>query len=97
MRIEGWSLIGEFDLYQAPELQSVKLVGHVYGHPNHYDGKLVMTSKVTGIVDEDIITYSGSRYALGAIDPEYSKRYPNAKERLLAILRERTGGFTKLP
>ena len=97
MRIEGWSLIGSFDPYQAPELQSVKLLGHVYGHPNHHDGKLVMTSNVTGIVNEDIITSSGSRYALGAIDSEYSKRYPNAKERLLATLRERTDGFTKLP
>lgn len=97
MRIEGWSLIGDFDPYQAPELQSVKLLGHVYGHPNHHDGKLIMTSNVTGIVDDDIITYSGSRYVLGAIDPEYSKLYPNAKERLLATLKERTGGFTKLP
>ena len=97
MRIEGWSLIGDFDPYQAPELQSVKLLGHVYGHPNHHDGKLIMTSNVTGIVDDDIIIYSGSRYVLGAIDPEYSKLYPNAKERLLATLKERTGGFTKLP
>lgn len=97
MRIEGWSLIGGFDPYQAPELQSVKLLGHVYGHPNHHDGKLIMTSNVTGIVDDDIITYSGSRYVLGAIYPEYSKLYPNAKERLLATLKERTGGFTKLP
>ncbi len=97
MRIEGWSLIGDFDPYQAPELQSVKLLGHVYGHPNHHDGKLIMTSNVTGIVDDDIITYSDSRYVLGAIDPEYSKLYPNAKERLLATLKERTGGFTKLP
>ena len=97
MRIEGWSLIGDFDPYRAPERRSVRLRGHVYGHPNHHNGKLVMTSNVIGIIDEDIITSSGSRYVLGAIDSEYSKLYPNAKERLFTALRERADGFTKLP
>jgi hypothetical protein len=96
MRIEGWSLVGSFNPYIAPELQTVQLRGHVYGHPNHHDGKLVMTSRIAGVVDEDIITLSGSRYTLGAIDPEYSKLYPNAKDRLLASLKEREDGLTKL-
>ena len=88
MRIEGWSLIGDFDPYQAPELQSVKLLGHVYGHPMHYDGKRVMTSSIVGEIDEDVITASGSRYVLGSADPEYEKMFPGARARLINSIRK---------
>ena len=96
MRIEGWSLIGDFDPYQAPELQSV--LGHVYGHPMHYDGKRVMTSSIVGEIDEDVITASGSHYVLGSVDPEYEKMFPGAGARLINSIRKQAerNGSTKL-
>lgn len=35
-----------------------------------------------------IETVSGTIYSLGAIDPEYDKRHPGAKEQLFAVLRK---------
>lgn len=91
MRLEHWSVVGAFDPYLAPEMQAVMLLGNVYAHPLHYDGKNVMTSRIVGEIDGDIVTASGSRYVLGAIDPAYEKLFPGAKDRLITSIRKQFG------
>jgi hypothetical protein len=58
-RLEKWSV---FPAYNAdPRV----LVGHVYGHPRHTDGKLIRTSTVTGAEGRRVQTVSGTEYELG--------------------------------
>ena len=91
MRIENWSIIGIGDPYLAPELRRIRLMGNVYGHLRHYDGKLIITSTIVGELDGDVLTASGSRYVLGSINREYSALYPDAKDRLITSIRKRNG------
>lgn len=96
MRIEGWSVVGSWDPYMAPELQCVRLMGHVYGHPMHHDGKDVVTSRIVGEINDEIVTASGSRYVLGSVSAEYEALFPGAQERLLREIRKRTNGTSGL-
>jgi len=81
MKLENWSIT--HGLYKAPE-QGGRLVGNVYGHPRHFDGKLVRTSRVVEVdpVAQTVRTHSGSIYELGTVDPGYEAVYPNARERV---------------
>lgn len=85
LRLENWSIgIGGDDIYLAPELQPKYLHGLVYGHPKFNDGEEINTSSIVRI-DKDremVLTYSGSEYVLGDIDPEYEKQFPDAKNTL---------------
>ena len=87
IRINNWSIVG--DTYSAPELQRLCLKGEVYGHPRIEDGEMVKTSSIKGLDGEHIISYSGTKYQLGSVDPDYEKLYPGAKERLLKVLRKK--------
>ncbi len=85
--LENWALVNR-DPYLAPELATFSLVGGVYGDPTREPGKRIITSMVVGKVGEYVKTFSGSFYKLGAVDPEYEKLFPNAKQRLFDILPE---------
>ena len=83
MKLENWSVVhGPSDPYQPPELWVKRLHGKIYGHPRFDDGKDVTSSRIVGIEGDFIVTGSGSRYELGAVDPQYETAYPNARERL---------------
>ena len=82
-RLENWSLvIKTVNPYQAPELGVQCLHGFVYGYPRFEDGTEITTSRIERIEEEIVVTKSGTRYALGDVDPDYEKLYPNARERL---------------
>lgn len=86
--LENWSVVTNADAYTPPELIVGRLTGMVYGHPNHYDGKEVVTSPVIGCQGDLIVTKTGSLYGLGKIDPEYAKLFPDAQKRLFESLKE---------
>lgn len=82
-RLESWLFLASSDPYLAPELNTPKLVGRVYGHPDqarHPDGKQVQTSAVTLFNRGVVITLSGSRYRLGTVNEDFArfmhKNYP---------------------
>jgi len=83
IRIECWSVVSSYtNPYEAPELRKNSLRGQVYGHPMFPDGHMVVTSIIDMVEDNTIVTYSGNRYKLGEVDPEYEKLFPNARERI---------------
>jgi hypothetical protein len=89
MKLENWSVVCKnYDPYLAPELYQSALYGNVFGHPRFDDGDGVTTSSLVGKQGEIIITKSGSEYELGIVDPDYEKKYPDAKNRLLNSLKE---------
>lgn len=90
LRLECWSFqtLALNDFYTPPELLIPVLHGNVHGHPNHENGKVVTTSRVIGRVGELVQTQSGSLYELGAVDPVYEGKFPNARIRLLQTLKE---------
>ncbi len=91
MIIKNWSVVVTSPSpYQAPETQIPSLQGEVFGHPRFDDGAKITTSSICGINDQDgILTFSGSCYVLGQIDPEYDKQFPNARKGLLSSLRDK--------
>ena len=94
-RLEHWSLCSRpFGQAQAPEEESVCLLGFVVGHPLHRDGKEVLTSPVMHYGSNRVVTKSGSEYELGLVDPSYECRYPGALERLLTRLEMGTRELT---
>ena len=83
MRLENWAVVIK-DPYVAPELQTPCLAGEVYGSEKFADGTSITTSGIVGAEGNNtILTHSGSRYELGGIDPEYGKRFPEAKVHLI--------------
>ncbi len=83
--LNKWS-IGMRNPYIAPELQTAHLQGVVTGHSRKKDGEKVVTSAIRGQRWGYVVTASGSYYDLGEVDPEYERRYPHAKERLMKSL-----------
>ena len=79
MKIENWFI--EFHKYpgEAPECGTFQIRGRVYGHPEHYDGKLISTSAVKKVSGRIVTTYSGSIYKLGTIEPDYRKLLKKTK------------------
>lgn len=88
MRLENWSVVVQptANPYMAPEQLKSCLHGKIYGHSRFEDGSNVTTSEIIGINKDKIETYSGSIYELGKVDPLYEKKYPDAKNRLIASL-----------
>lgn len=51
--------------YMAPELIIVHLHGRVFGHPNHEDGKIIETTRITEVLGHKTCkTSSGNIYKL---------------------------------
>jgi hypothetical protein len=72
IKLHNWSVIGSaVDTYKAPELQTKKLRGNVFGHPEFADGDSVKTSTIVKVDGRKIHTRSGSCYTLGRIDQKY--------------------------
>jgi hypothetical protein len=83
-RIEGWSLVSKsLGLDDAPELIATKVHGYVYGHEDFVNGEMITTSRIAKVVDNGVITKSGTHYVLGEVSKAYEEKYPNARERLL--------------
>ena len=80
-RLENWSTgnRNRNNLYRPPV---VCLQGIVYGHPLKPDGEMIQTSPICAAEGKIVITASGSRYELGAIDPVYLAEFPDAEKRL---------------
>lgn len=91
VRIENWAVvvIGE-NPWIPPEAQDRGLHGNVYGHPDFPEGESVTTSRIDSAreVGEEafVHTASGREYRLGAIDQEWERRYPNARQRFLNFM-----------
>lgn len=85
MKLENWSLVivGDVDPYTPPELVKLRAYGKVYGHPNFKDGDYITTSSIVRVDNGHLVTHFGSEYELGEVDPNYEKRFPNARERVL--------------
>ena len=87
MKLENWSICTpKVNPFTAPELIPQCLQGNVYGHPRFRDGEFVISSRIVGIKENLILTYSGSTYELGEPDPDYEDEYPDAKSRVLNSL-----------
>lgn len=87
MNIEKWGLVlgSALNGYQAPELQTFKIIGKVYGHEHFEDGTFVTTSAILKIEEGIAFTASGSKYKLGKVHPEYLLLYPNALDLLNGV------------
>jgi hypothetical protein len=70
IKLNNWSTTGSFDPYLAPELHKVYLQGFAIGHPKLGDTP-VKTSWIVSVRGRLVITYSGSVYKLGRIDPKF--------------------------
>lgn len=90
VRIEDWAFVYRPNNFlDLPELRGHRINGRVYGHPRFDDGEYVTTSPVMGIdSDENVVTYSGTRYQLGVVREEYEYEHPNARERFMKSARE---------
>jgi signal peptidase I len=64
--------------------------GIVKNHPEFRDGDVVITSRIVGVIGDSVTTKSGTTYELGSVDESYEAEYPNAKERLLKAIKERS-------
>ena len=87
MKLNNWCFVMEQDLYKAPELLGSQVVGEIEGHPTHPDGKRVQTSNVVHI-DHDhkfVETYSGSKYQLGTVKPDYHEWVKDNRPDLLDL------------
>ena len=75
MKIQNWAMVFRDNGYTAPEIQSQIITGNVYGNPNFPDGDFIHTSTVVemNIKQRYVRTYSGSKYSLGKMNPEYAK------------------------
>jgi len=80
--INNWSFKAPTSPYLPPEMRAQVLVGDVARD----DGTIreVVTSRVVGVESPDVVvTFSGSKYQLGIVDPAYEALYPGAKERIM--------------
>ena len=89
VKLENWSIwTPTSEPYQSPETGFAVLKGKAFGHPRFPEGRRVITSKIIGKRGNNILTFSGSEYVLGAVDVDYAKQYPSAKQELLDSLKE---------
>lgn len=72
VRLEHWAVkIEDADGYTTPELLRRNLVGEVYGHPEHRDGKRIRSTSIIAAQGRIVQTRTGRRYELGDPDPDY--------------------------
>ena len=82
-RIEEWSVVGYNDPYKAPEQKrTLYLVGNVYGHANHTNGKKVITSPIMHADGRTVFTLN-TKYVLGKVNIDYKEWYSKVLGRLL--------------
>jgi len=63
------------------------LWGNVYDNPKFRDGDFIHTSELKGWdVENQAVITRNSRYILGEPSASYEKQYPDAKNRLIAVL-----------
>ena len=68
--LENWSIgFAEENPYTPPENRLV-LVGEVYGHPEHPDGKIVRTSRIISVC-KNIVNTAHNEYTLGQPSKDY--------------------------
>lgn len=64
------------------------IVGETQGHPTLPDGSLVLIHKVSAIDEEGRLwLMNGWVFELGKPEPKYERKYPNAREKALAAIR----------
>ncbi len=74
-KLEDWAIVGIIrDPHQPPEQRSGHLFGRVYGHPNHEDGKSVITSVIMHADGREVITLN-TKYHLGKAHKAFKKWY----------------------
>ena len=94
MKLNDWVLAhnGSYLPIHYP-LDCARLHGLVSGHPDIDEGERITTSCITGVSEDGCIeTQSGSVYELGDVEPEYDKKFPDARNILLKRLRDKTTG-----
>jgi hypothetical protein len=81
MILQNWKIVPGRNIsdYSAPETYYAEIVGEVFGHPKHEDGKLIQTSRIVKFEVQDAYpdfeeygiakTQNGSTYWLGKPDP----------------------------
>lgn len=73
--LEDWSIIGfPVDAYKSPENKILYLLGIAFGHPDHYDGKMVRTSRIMHADGRDVLTFN-TKYHLGKVCKDYKEWY----------------------
>lgn len=88
-KLNNWAVVCQYNPYAAPEQQRQCLMGKVEGHPEHADGKTVVTSSIVGKFEGQVVT-ANSLIELGWVRAEYEAEFPRAKERLMESLSECT-------
>jgi hypothetical protein len=88
IQIENWAVVTSGDPYTPPECRVQCLSSTAVNHPR-LGGQHVTTSKLVGQRNGLVLTYSGSLYQLGVVNPEYEAAYPDARKRLMTTLPEK--------
>ena len=76
VRLENWSVVTR-NPYMAPEVSRPHLAGIAHGHRRRPEPHSVVTSRIVEVSGRIITTWSGTKYRLGKIDPEYRKALRN--------------------
>ena len=80
--LENWAFgMPDMDPYTPPELQLPVFWGDV-------NGKSIQTSAIQGCEPDGIIVTVNSRYKLGEPKEDYEEMFPDAKNRVLKVLKE---------
>ena len=96
-KLERWSIVNHIlDPDVSPVVQEHCLYGIVSGHPSIKDGHIMLTSHITSLEGDLVVTFLGTKFELGEIDPEYEKEFPGAKEKLFNSLREKESDENKV-
>lgn len=73
VKIHRWSLVCD-DAFKAPEINTQRLTGRVYGHPNFKNGCRITTTKVINLsLTDKKVTTRNTTYILGTPDPKFLK------------------------
>jgi hypothetical protein len=86
--VKNWALITENNPYRAPELNSVRLCGKVYGSKSFKDGSQIATSAVLRMIEEQgiiVVETMNSKYIIskGEALKEHKDKMGNVWEKLL--------------
>ena len=73
IKINNWRIVNIIpNLYIAPELITVHLIGDAIAHPK-LGSRTIKTSAIVDAKKRIVYTKSGSEYKLGWINPEYRR------------------------
>ena len=83
--VEGWLIVKN---PEDPE-NNIYFQGKIYNPGMGFNGELIETARIVAYYPgRDLFSdENGKLYRLGRVHPEYEKKFPNAKRRLLASLR----------